>query len=111
MYKEFGNNVLYFEEQYSQFREHCNWYNFDLIRVNFDHDAYIGDFSLELALLGFKVRYERYWTNETTTRLKEELADAIKDLDKESQNIIIQGVSKNKKGDLTIACKPKKKKK
>jgi hypothetical protein len=53
MYIELGRLGITIGEQYTQFIEQCNWYDYEFIKVYVDWEKLLGNFSVQLSLLGF----------------------------------------------------------
>ena len=77
---EYGNWIIDFQEDYSQFWEKCNWYNFRFCHIEFENDKIMGgwEFFFVIMGLGFIARWNHTET-EDKKRIKKQVDDLLKE--------------------------------
>lgn len=69
---EIGRLSLDPYEQWSQFIfRNVNWYDFNFIKLYVENDVPLGDFEIEIALLGFGLRI--VWSYDRNTEMRQEI--------------------------------------
>lgn len=84
MHVERGNWLVEFREDYSQFFQSCNWYTFQVVQLEIENDAAMGNYEVTVALLGLGIRIA--YTYDKDTEMRQELRERLADLPTSEQH-------------------------